>query len=296
MLKSEVGPGTLRASEGPFDRSGIAALSDLQTPQWRELFSALECHQTAFLSKQHLFRTPDYKWPHDALHNWSRAWEYPYVYSQLIRWRSAYTGRRLPTVADVGSGVTFFPFSVARLGCRVVCVDPDPVCSKELSLAAKVVDHSPGEVEFRLIETSALPFGSSECDLVYCISVLEHIETFHDTLREVSSCLKPGGLFYLTFDLDLQGNSDIRVDRYDSLMTTIHELFDLVLLEKTIHPADMLSNLNGPYPMYKVSKWMKAEHFIKQELIKPMLGRQARPLLPWHLAVQGCTLRKRGDT
>jgi SAM-dependent methyltransferase len=283
----------LVSNQPPFDRCGIAAASDLGTPMWREVFATMEDHQAAFLSQQHFFRSPTYKWPLDALHQWSRIWEYPYVYSHLAQWRRAYIGKTAPTVADIGSGVTFFPFSVARLGFHVLCADPDPVCKTDFTRAAKVVDYRPGQVDFRLIEDGGLPFETAECDLVYCISVLEHIQTFENTIREIARILKPDGLLYLTIDLDLQGNADIRVDRYTCLMARIHELFDLALPDKTIHPADMLSNLQGPYPMYSVSKWMKVRHFVKQELIKPLLGREPRPLLEYHLGVQGGVFTRR---
>jgi SAM-dependent methyltransferase len=283
----------LVSNRPPFDRCGIAAVSDLQTPLWREVFATMEDHQAEFLSGQHLFRSPEYKWPLDALHQWSRVWEYPYVYSHVAEWRRAHAGTAVPLVADIGSGVTFFPFSVARLGFQVACADPDPVCATDFDRAAKVVDHGQGQVEFRLIDGGGLPFESSECDLVYCISVLEHIQAFDNTVREIARILKPEGLFYLTIDLDLQGNADIRVDRYASLMASIHELFELALPDKTIHPADMLSNMRGPYPMYSVSRWKKARHFVKQEIVKPFFGRDPRPLLEYHLGVQGGVFRRR---
>jgi SAM-dependent methyltransferase len=285
---------TLDISQQGFDRCGIAALSDLDTSTWRELFSNLERDQLAFLAKQELFRTPDYKWPHDALHQWSRAWEYPYVYHHILKWKRAHEHLTLPKLADIGSGVTFFPFCVARLGFHVTCADPDPVCATELRQAANIICSMPGQVDFRSIQGLDLPFENSECDLICCISVLEHIQTFENTVREMHRCLKPGGLLYLTMDLDLQGNSEITVRSYPALIDVLHELFDLEMPERTIHPANMLSNLSGPYPMYTVSRWMRVRHFIKQELIKPILGRQPSPFLKWHLAVQGCVLRKRG--
>lgn len=279
----------------PFDRSGVAAVSDLQTPVWRELFSILESAQEDFLSKQHLFRSATYKWPLDALHNWSRVWEYPYVYLQMRKFRQAQGASHLAKVADIGSGVTFFPFSIARLGFDVICADPDSVCSADFARACPVVDQDPGKVEFRLIETSSLPFGDSECDAVYCLSVLEHIENFENTILEISRILRDKGLFFLTIDLDLQGNSQIGVRPYRSLVESLRESFDLLLPDTTVHPADILDNLKGPCPMYVFDQRAQAWHSFKQDLIKPLLGRRKRPLLPMHLAVQGLALRKRSD-
>jgi SAM-dependent methyltransferase len=293
IIKNQTEPQNLSEHPNPFERCGIAALSDFRTSVWRELFSILAKSQAEFLSKQHLFRSPDYKWPQDALRTWSRVWEYPYVYLHLRDWRREYAGSELPRVADIGSGVTFFPFSVARLGFDVVCSDPDPVCSKDLNRARKLVEQSPGNVEFRLIQGSSLPFEDSECDLVYCISVLEHIEEFDKTVREIARILKDNGLVFLTIDLDLQGNCQIGVDRYHSLMASVQRSFDFALPDRTVHPADILDSLHGPFPMYHISKWKRARHMLKQEMVKPLLGRKPYPLTPMHLAVQAFVLQKR---
>ena len=283
----------LAHDQDPFQRCGVAALSDFQTPVWRELFSTLEDAQREFLSKQHLFRSSEYKWPLDALHHWSRVWEYPYVYLHLDRWRRQQSRRHPPIVADIGSGVTFFPFSVARLGFRVVCADVDPVCRVDLGRARLIARQDPGRVEFRLIENSSLPFGDSECDVAYCISVLEHIENFEQTIQEIARILKDEGLFYLTIDLDLQGNSQIGVTRYQSLLACVRRFFDLALPDETVHPADILDNLHGPCPTYTFTRWERIRHLLKQEIIKPLLGRRPQPIAPVLLAVQGFVLQKR---
>jgi hypothetical protein len=97
-----------------FDRSGLAALSDLQTQDWYQLFELLEKDQTTFLDKEEHIFSQEYKWPHDPLFNWSRVWEYPYVFHHLKKWRKGFDKTYIPKVVDYGSGVTFFPFSVAR--------------------------------------------------------------------------------------------------------------------------------------------------------------------------------------
>ena len=113
-----------------FSRSGLAALSDLQTEVHQSTFSVLEEKQSKFLSKASEFRSEEYRWPNDSLHCWSRVWEYPYVYYHLTRYLQGLSEGSRPIVADVGSGVTFFPFVLAQLGCEVICADIDSICRK----------------------------------------------------------------------------------------------------------------------------------------------------------------------
>ena len=105
------------ANKHPFKRSGLAVASDLQTPEWRELFALIESAQASFLEKETLFCSQEYKWPRDPLHCWSRGWEYACVYYHLWQWVGTIGKARQSRNIDVGSGVTFFPFAVAGLGC-----------------------------------------------------------------------------------------------------------------------------------------------------------------------------------
>ena len=236
-------------NSGVFDRSGLAALSDLQTSEWKETFTALEAVQREFLENEAHFRSPDYPWPRDPLHNWSRVWEYPYVFHHLKAWRSRFTETDLPRVADVGSGVTFFPFAVARLGYHVTCTDMDPVCGRDLPRAAERVDQAPGKLAFRLADGLTLPFDDVEMDAVYCISVLEHIPAFEDILAEIARVLKPGGLFVLTVDIQTKGNREPDAEFRSRLASARERYFTYLHTECPIHPADLLTTLTGPYPL-----------------------------------------------
>jgi SAM-dependent methyltransferase len=280
------------AASNPFLRSGLASLSDLETKAHRGLCAALNQTQSEFLSKEESFRSPDYFWPRDALHNWSRIWEYPYVYANLMRWHQRRNLGEAPVIADVGSGVTFFPFQIAKMGCHVICADPDPVSERDMNRAAQCVPQSPGQVVFRRIGGTTLPFESEECDAVYCISVLEHIPQFENTVREISRILKPKGIFLLTIDLDLQGNGEIGVTDHRMLQDALSQSFEFLFADATIHPADVLDSTKGPHPLFQLSRRHKLVSLVKQEFIKPIFGLKPRSALPLHLAVQGFALQK----
>lgn len=273
-----------------FDRSGIAALSDLQTPEWRTIFENLEKQQSTFLQTEHRFLSSSYAWPRDPLHTWSRIWEYPYVAYHLAKWREAWGGSEAPHVADVGSGVTFFPFAIASLGCRVTCTDVDPVCGPDLQRAAAIVPHAPGSVEFRLASAVDLPFNDKEVDAVYCISVLEHIPDFDRTVCEIARIVRPNGLVLLTVDLDLAGTAAISVPRFNDLLACVNTYFEYLLPGRCIHVADQLTSSSGPYALQRFGA-AEMLWFRMKQLVKPLFGRAACGVT--HLAVEGMVLRRR---
>jgi SAM-dependent methyltransferase len=277
-----------------FDRSGLAVLSDLKNQEWKNLIAFLEKEQNFFTSQEFLFRSPEYKWPRDPLHTWSRIWEYPYVYYHLRKIRTNFQKEELPKVMDLGSGVTFFPFSAAKLGYNIICGDIDPVCEKDLNRAIGVISQKLGKVEFKLIADASLPFKDQEFDIVYSISVLEHIDKPDNSIIEIARVLKPGGLLLLTIDLDLKGNSGIGLMNYQKLLKAINNYFDYLYPDITIHPIDMLLSDTGPYPLRVMSNIDLIWYLGKQWLFKPLLLKKPCPIpTQYHLAVQGFILSKK---
>jgi 2-polyprenyl-3-methyl-5-hydroxy-6-metoxy-1,4-benzoquinol methylase len=282
-----------------FNWSGLAALNDLQTELCQNIFSVLEEQQTEFLNNASEFRSEEYKWPNDPLHCWSRGWEYPYVYYHLARYVKDLTeeGQR-SIIADIGSGVTFFPFSLAQLGCEVICSDIDPVCETDILRARESVSYSPGNVHFRLINNEKLPFNDGECDAVYCVSVIEHIPDFENTVREMARILKLGGLCLITCDLDLDsaGNKQLNTGQFERLVSVVGQEFSLVYPERTIHPVAVLTNRNSPYSGNRSSYTRFGCQLIKQKILKPLLGKKSgyvNVLGPSPLAILGLVLQKR---
>ena len=131
-----------RATEGGFqvfERSGLAALSDLGSLEWSKLFSQLEKEQYLFLNNEAIFKGQELSCPRDPLHQWSRVWEYPYAYHHIIKFRREYPSQNsLPHIIDFGSGVSFFPFAIAKLGFKITCIDIDPICEKDMNRAIQV--------------------------------------------------------------------------------------------------------------------------------------------------------------
>lgn len=122
-----------------------------------------------------------------------RLWEYG---SLFLRYDPARPWR---TFLDVGGAASPLPFLLAELGIGGRAVDLQPllvaVCNhvasvRALPLAAAVID---------ITAESEAP---ESFDLITCISVLEHIAPANRArvLQSIFRALRPGGLFYMTFD------------------------------------------------------------------------------------------------
>lgn len=280
-----------------FARSGLAALSDLATPECQALFRRLEAVQEQFLAKESQFRSPDYQWTRDPLHDWSRSWEYPYVFYHLERLRRQWSEEARPRVVDVGSGVTFFPFAVAGLGYEVGCTDIDPVAERDMNRAVAVVPQAPGSTGFRRTDGQSLPFADAEADVVYCVSVLEHIPTLDQTVAEIARVLKPGGHLLLTIDLDLRGDAEIGIEPYRKLRQVLRRYFEYEVPVMTVHPADLLTTLTGPYNAFHPPEgWRRDFILARQAVLRRLIGRKPRPLVPYLITVEGFALVRRAES
>jgi SAM-dependent methyltransferase len=283
-------PGGARAS--PFERSGLARLSDVGAPDHQAIFVELESSQEKFFTSSRNLPGGGYAGHRDPLHCWSRAWEYPYVFWHLrrMRRRSEKNDRNL-RVADVGSGSTFFPFAVAKLGYDVICVDVHRGCLDELERATALIDCGTGTISTQHADGSTLPLADSYVDVAYCISVLEHIQQFDRIIREIARVLVPGGACILTVDLALRGPQEMSVRSFERLSAILAELFVFEFADGTVHPADLLTSAKGPYPLDAYRGWRWGWYWAKQTVLKPIIGKPATP--PTELAVYGAVLRKR---
>ncbi len=284
-----------------FDRSGLAALSDLQTQEWRDSFSVLEKEQSAFRQMGNEILDPDYQWPRDPLYQFSRVWEYPYVYHHILQLKNKGLVPAGARVADLGSGVTFFPFSIARLGLDVTCVDSDIVCERNMLRAIKLFARDGMHIKFQLSPGSSIPLPGGSISILYCISVLEHVVQFEPLVDEIARVLAAGGYFLLTVDVDLLPDvdpkykrfSELGIERLYKLMECLPKHFDFYYPQATVHPCDVLHSETGPYPIRNI-QGMKLLGFCIKQSIKPLLGRKPSPApKKLRLTVEGMALKKR---
>jgi SAM-dependent methyltransferase len=147
------------------------------------------------------------RWVKDPLHQWSRLWEYPFVFEKLGAHSRPGAGGEL-RLLDAGSGLTFFPsYLVAKLpGAVVSCCDYD---AKSAADFARFTTAARERVSFEVASLQKLPYADASMEGIYSISVLEHTADYDRILEEFERILVPGGTLVITFDISLDGRSEI---------------------------------------------------------------------------------------
>ena len=89
-----------------------------------------------------------------------------------------------------------------------------------------------------------LLFVDGEVDIIYCISVLEHIPDFENTISEMARILKQDGYLILTIDIDLRGDFELGIENYKRLLKILNQQFIICQPDQTIHPTDLLTSVS----------------------------------------------------
>lgn len=188
-----------------------------------EEFRELENYSNSFLEANGIYLKGYAKrWVRDSLHQWSRQWEYPFVFDQI---KSCFENKNAEkNILDAGSGVTFFPYYIKEkhAAAKVYCCDYD--CS--LDETFKNINSKIGnKVDFSCSTIQQTGFKNSYFDIIYCISVLEHTNTYTEIIDEFYRILKPNGKLIVTFDISLDGSRDIPINKAEELLKVLYNRF-----------------------------------------------------------------------
>jgi 2-polyprenyl-6-hydroxyphenyl methylase / 3-demethylubiquinone-9 3-methyltransferase len=93
---------------------------------------------------------------------------------------------------DVGCGGGLLAEEAARLGARVIGVDPS---LSSLAIARAHAEASGLSIDYRAGAGEHLPVDDASADIVYCVDVLEHVQDLDAVVSETARVLKPGGLY-----------------------------------------------------------------------------------------------------
>lgn len=198
--------------------SGIPKIKDYESVLASPLYKEMLQFSDEF-SKRHEQDLSYFQkfWVKDPLRQWSRSWEYPYVFQCLTQKMKAGA-----SVVDAGSGLTFFPFFVAKkLNCQVICVDTQ---AEFLNPMHSISKREGLEVSYLQNDIRRIDLPDKSQAALYCISVLEHTQNYEEIIKEFRRCLKPTAPLIVTFDICPSGVADIDLKKSKDLVNSLNPL------------------------------------------------------------------------
>ncbi len=235
-----------------FPDNKIAAVSDGENKLFARAFGELERFSNKYIKEMlKIGGYPAvYPWPVDNLHNWSRWWEYSFVWSHL----KPLVGKGV-TILDIGPALTFFPWFLAYKGFEVTAIDVDSrikVWAESALEKLTCLDYSAKlRLKFVTGDIVKTKFGSSGFKAITNISVIEHIDRKHSVIEEIYRLLTPGGKLINTLDISLDGlpvgdSRPLLTDEAYEFIRLLEDIFAVEINFDFVHPMDILSP--GRYP------------------------------------------------
>lgn len=271
-------------------RTGIPLAEQYAAVVKSKQFADLESSSRSFLSANPIVHET-YGWVQDPLHQWSRQWEYPFIL-QYIERELSHSESDSPEILDAGSGITFFPYYLKNRwpSASVTCCDYDNSLNRVFSHVGESLPPQ-SQLAFQCTPLQKLPFDDKRFSILYCISVLEHTTDYLAIIREFHRVLRPGGLFLATFDIALDGISEILPTEADSLHECILSHFQLS--EPTPVPSDVPAEGITSRSIGEADPALLPWRYPFLSMIKSALKRRSIPS-HWrkHLTVFCCGYRK----
>lgn len=193
------------------------------------------------------------------------------VYATL---QALHTASKHPLrVLDFGSSVTFFDVALARQGMHVLASDIDPLCAEEMERFLPLVQTTPGNLSFTLLEDGIIPRPSASVDAVISVSVFEHIVEYggkwRECLQEIHRVLTPEGTMILTIDVGADDTNTLSPAQYRMVREEIDRLF-LCLPARDVPREDRLNTFSGPRPLFRNQWHYRAKQCTK--FVKSLFG------------------------
>ena len=115
--------------------------------------------------------------------------------------------RNLNLALEIGGSGGLLAGLLCNAGTRVICTDVVNVQVKYNGEFPKLLkekfprnDLDLGKIEFHTMDAQHLIYGDEKFDFVFSLNALEHIPDLIKAINEVWRVLRPGGIFYASFD------------------------------------------------------------------------------------------------
>ncbi len=128
-----------------------------------------------------------------ALH-WSRAFEWPWAFLEA-------DPKGYHRCLDAGGGHGAFQYFVASRSFHLVNLDKNQTSIDAVVRMQKNFPYLASKVSVDKQDISKIPYKDDRFDLVFCISVLEHIENWREVFEELARVTCKGGKLIVTMDI-----------------------------------------------------------------------------------------------
>jgi 2-polyprenyl-3-methyl-5-hydroxy-6-metoxy-1,4-benzoquinol methylase len=190
------------------------------------LSSVKELESKTFRDFMALLNTLAAKWNLRQFTNWSKIWEYPWLWfnglSQM-NWKGS-------SLLDLGSELSPMPWFLASLGANVTLVETD---QQWVPKWERLCDETGLEVKWKIAPVETLPFEDESFDAVTSFSVIEHQKDKVTAVNEAVRVLKPGGLFAISFDI-CEAEMDMTFPEWNGKALTMAQFEELVWNHSTL--------------------------------------------------------------
>ena len=232
---------------------GYAHVSDIEHQDFKVSRTSIESFAAQFSSLFPFWGTSAYIWPVHPLYAWSRIWEYPFIVQTIAHLE------KKNTILDVGSATTFLPYYLAETHqSMVVGLDPDPYHVHHFTACSHEVQQRLGVQRLPIpVQASgdAIPFPDEYFDVIYSVSVIEHIPNPLPTVQEMYRVLQHGGTLILTLDVNYPFGTNatgLSESALTAFIEMLGKLFQIVLpIPEPFVSQDILTLQNSPMRSYK---------------------------------------------
>lgn len=128
-------------------------------------------------------------------------------------------------IIDFGSCVYFFPIKIGKLGANVSFLDINELCIESLIKIKGAYDDI--NITLVLNKDLQLPFEENSFDIVYSVSVFEHLPDIESTILEIKRILKMNGALIITFDVSLNNNYELTLSNYEKFCIILEENYNV---------------------------------------------------------------------
>ncbi len=185
----------------------LSSTKELSSTRFRDFMKTLNCFSKRHGLNQYI--------------NWSKIWEYPWLWFNglgcLLSWKDI-------KLLDIGSELSPMAWFLASLGVHVTLVEVD---DQWIPAWENVKMRTKLPVDWYIVDSDRLPFSDNFFDVITSFSVIEHQHDKHLAINEIARCLKPKGMFAMSFDI-CEPDMDMTFPEWNGKALTMREFEDLV--------------------------------------------------------------------